>query len=179
MSRFPLVEESDASPETAEVMADFRQTMGFPAAPNFVKTLAAGLPVIKGTWGVMQNVLVEGILPRTLKEMVFLAISEDRDCRYCQAAHAACCRMLGVDESEIRAFVSDLNNVKPKRRQDIIRFAVKCARAPQQLTDAEFEQLRDHQLCDAEILELIATSALAVYVDTIVDATQVEVDPMF
>ncbi len=28
--------------------------------------------------------------------MMFVAISKDRDCRYCTAAHIACCRMLGV-----------------------------------------------------------------------------------
>lgn len=51
----------------------------------------------------MSNVLVGGALPRTIKEMLFVAISQDRKCRYCEAAHIACCRMLGIDASTINA----------------------------------------------------------------------------
>jgi AhpD family alkylhydroperoxidase len=32
-----------------------------------------------------------------MKELMFVAISVDRGCRYCDAAHVACCRMLGVN----------------------------------------------------------------------------------
>jgi CheY-like chemotaxis protein len=44
--------------------------------------------------GLVQNVLVGGLVPRTLEEMLFTAISKERACRYCEAAHLACCRML-------------------------------------------------------------------------------------
>ena len=179
MSRIPITEETHAPSEATEVMIDFRTRMGFPNAPNFIKSQCVAPSVMKGTWSVVRNVLVEGSLPRTLKEMIFLAISADRECRYCQSAHTACCRMLGVDETDITALVSDLGMIKPQRTQDIIRFAVKCAQAPQQLADSEFELLRGHGLGDGEILELIAMSALAVYANTIADATQVEVDAMF
>src|SRR5204863_99592 len=49
-----------------------------------------------GNWEVVRNVLVTGEIPRWTKEVVFVAISKDRQCQYCAAAHLACCRMLGA-----------------------------------------------------------------------------------
>src|SRR5471030_1728646 len=96
----PLETEA-ASPEVVAVYADFQRRMGFPAAPNFIKTQGHSLAAASGSWGLVQHVLVGGSLPRTLKEMLFVAISADRNCRYCRAAHLACCRMLGIDSDSL------------------------------------------------------------------------------
>jgi len=103
----------------------------------------------------VQNVLVGGELPRTLKEMMFTAISQDRACRYCEAAHLACCRMLGIDEESIDRLLSNLDSLAPERTRDIIRFSVKCARDPQGLEEADFEALRGHGLSPSEIVEIV------------------------
>jgi uncharacterized peroxidase-related enzyme len=153
--------------------------MGFPAPPNFIKVQGQSLAATSGTWGVVQNVLVGGSLPRTLKEMLFVAISADRQCRYCEAAHVACCRMLGVDSDSLAALASSFESLDPPQVRDIVRFGVKCARDPQGLTAADFEVLRGHGLRQSEIVELIAMSALAVYANILADATGVEDDEMF
>ncbi|MFT5470257.1 MAG: putative peroxidase-related enzyme [Verrucomicrobiales bacterium] len=179
MPRFPSLEEETATPEVAAILSDFRQKMGFPIAPNFIRTQGAAPSVARGTWGVVENVLCEGALPRSLKEMMFVAISKDRNCNYCEAAHIACCKMLGVDQMEIDAVVEDVASVQPARVRDLIQFSVKCARSPQSLTDEDFASLRAHGLGEPEIIEVIAMSALAVYANTIADATQVEADSIF
>ena len=153
--------------------------MGFPSAPNFIKVQGHSPTTAAGTWGVVQNVLVKGALPRTLKEMMFVAISKDRNCRYCEAAHIACCRMLGVEASTIEQLASRVEGVEPARSRDVIRFAVKCAQTPQALAPADFAILRDHGLTTAEIVEVVSMSALAVYANIIADATGVENDDMF
>lgn len=180
MPRFPAIEEDDAPPEVAELFADFRQEMGFPKAPNFIRTQGgAALNVGRGTWELVRNVLVEGSVPRSVKEMMFVAISTDRHCGYCEAAHVACCKMLGVDSATIEALINDIDSVHPDRINEIVKFALQCSRDPQGLTDADFESLRKHGLGDAEIMEIIAMSALAVYANTIADATQIDNDDMF
>src|SRR5450432_68263 len=105
MPNVALLEASAASNEVAEIYTDFQRRMGFPFAPNFIKTQGHSLAVMRGTWGLVQNVLVGGILPRTLKEMMFAAISNERKCGYCAAAHLACCRMLGVDPATLAQLV--------------------------------------------------------------------------
>lgn len=179
MSRFPIASEEKASSEVADVLIDFRTRMGFSDAPNFIKAQGVAPAVMKGTWGLVQNVLVEGRLPRSLKEMIFVAISVDRNCGYCEAAHLACCRMLGVDDEQLTTLVKNVDQMLPARTRDIIAFAVKCARTPQGLHDDDIAAMRSHGLGDAELMELIAMSALAVYANTLADAMAVEPDSMF
>ena len=63
--------------------------------------------VVRGTWEAVRNLLVTGELPRWRKEMMFVAISKDRDCRYCTAAHIACCRMLGANSKLLENYLVD------------------------------------------------------------------------
>jgi uncharacterized peroxidase-related enzyme len=153
--------------------------MCFPSAPNFITTQGHAPCAARGSWDLVRSVLVGGKLPRWLKEMMFVAISKDRDCRYCEAAHLACCRMLGVNPGLLASLVHDIRGIPDPKLRDMMGFAVKCARVPQELTDADFVKLRQHGLLEAEIMEMIAMSALAVYANIIADATGVEADAMF
>ena len=178
-SRIPTVEPENASPEVQSIYADFQRRMNFPAAPNFIKAQGHSLAVAAGTWGLVSNVLVGGALPRTIKEMLFVAISHDRDCRYCEAAHIACCRMLGVDTGTIQAVMQQLHKVEPEATRAILSFGRKCARNPQSLDTEDFASLTRAGLTDTEIVEVIAMSALAVYANILADATGVADDEMF
>jgi uncharacterized peroxidase-related enzyme len=175
----PTLELDSAPKEVVDVYQDFQRRMGFPAAPNFIKTQGHSLAAARGTWGLVQNVLVGGVLPRTLKEMMFVAISQSRNCRYCEAAHLACCRMLGVEPRALEALVANVRDISPPKARDIIVFGLNCARDPQSLTDADFVSLREHGLGNAEIMEAISMAALAVYANTIADATGMPADAMF
>src|SRR5690349_21474900 len=96
MPHIPILTPDAAPPEVKALYQDFIRRMSFPAPPNFIMTQGHSLSVARGTWGLVCNVLVSGEIPRWTKEMIFVAISLDRKCRYCSAAHLACCRMLGV-----------------------------------------------------------------------------------
>ena len=67
--------------------------------------------VARGTWELVNNVLVSGAIPRWQKEMLFVAISKDRACRYCTAAHIASCRMLGVKPELLEGLVRDMDHI--------------------------------------------------------------------
>lgn len=179
MPNIDILEPQEASPEINELYLDFQRRMGFPAPPNFIKVQGHSLAAASGTWGLVQNTLVGGSLPRTLKEMLFAAISAERKCRYCEAAHLACCRMLGVDDEEISQLVSNVDGIDPPKVRAIITFGLKCARDPQSLGEEDFAALRAHSLGQSEIVELISMSALAVYANIIADATAVDSDDMF
>jgi uncharacterized peroxidase-related enzyme len=168
-----------APTEVVEIYDDFQRRMGFPAAPNFITTQGHSLAAASGTWGLVKNVLVGGLLPRTVKEMMFVAISQARGCRYCEAAHLACCRMLGVEPRELELLVSNASDISPEKVRDIVLFGLQCAAAPQSLTGADFERLRAHGLGPSEVMEVISMAALAVYANTIADATGMAGDEMF
>jgi uncharacterized peroxidase-related enzyme len=153
--------------------------MSFPSAPNFIMTQGHSPTVARGTWEVVRNVLVSGQIPRWTKEMMFVAISKDRACKYCTAADIACCRMLGVKPETLNQLVNDVSKLEDPKLRDMILFALKCSRNPQSLTDDDYKKLRRHGLKKSEIVEIIAMSAFAVYANIIADATAMEPDKMF
>lgn len=179
MAYIPILESEYASPEVKIVYEEFYTRMSFPAPPNFIKTQGHSPSVARGTWEAVRNIIVLGEIPRWTKEMMFVAISKDRGCRYCTAAHIACCRMLGVSPQLLEDLIRDVNSIPDEKLRDIITFALKCSRDPQGLTEKDYEQLRKHDLGHSEIIEIIAMSAFAVYANIIADATAMNPDEMF
>jgi uncharacterized peroxidase-related enzyme len=179
MPHIPILKPAEASTEVKAVYEEFHRRMSFPSAPNFIMTQGHSPTVARGTWELVRNVLVMGEIPRWAKEMIFVAISKDRECRYCTAAHVACCRMLGVTPTVLEDLVRDVNGLPDQKVREMILFALKCSRDPQSLTQRDYEQLRQHGLKQSEIMEVIAMSALAVYANIIADATAMDQDEMF
>jgi uncharacterized peroxidase-related enzyme len=179
MAFISILKPDDASIEARIVYEEFYRRMSFPSPPNFIMTQGHSPTVARGTWAVVENILVKGEIARWTKEMIFVAISKDRHCRYCTAAHIACCRMLGVRPELLNALVSDVYSIPDPKLRDMILFALKSSRDPQSLAEGDFERLRGHGLKQSEIVELIAMSAFAVYANIIADATAMAPDEMF
>ena len=175
----PALQQREAPKDVQGVYEEFYSRMDFPSAPNFIMTQGHSPSVARGTWDLVRNVLVMGKIPRWTKEMMFVAISKDRGCRYCTAAHIACCRMLGVDPELLEGLVHDVNAISDPKLRDLILFSLKCSRDPQSMEASDYQQLRQHGLSRSEIVEVVAMSALAVYANIIADATAMEADAMF
>jgi uncharacterized peroxidase-related enzyme len=179
MPHLPILKPDEASKDVKAVYDEFYQRMSFPAPPNFITTQGHSPTVARGTWEIVRHILVLGEIPRWTKEIIFVAISKDRACRYCEAAHFACCRMLGVESKTLEQLVQNINEITDSKLRDMILFALKCSRDPQSLTDVDYVKLRQHGLPMSAIMELIAMSAFAVYANIIADATAMEPDEMF
>ena len=160
MPHIPTLLPKEASQEVNSVYDEFSQKMRFPSAPNFIMTQGHSATVARGTWELVRNVLVTGQISRWIKEMIFAAISRDRNCHYCAAAHLACCRMLGVNPAHLDSLVRDVTSIGDPKLRDMIIFAVKCSKDPQSLIEADYEQLRQHGLGQAEIVEIISMAAV-------------------
>ena len=179
MPHVPLLETERASQHVKAVYEDFHRRMSFPSPPNFIMTQGHSPAVARGTWEVVRNVLVGGAIPRWTKEIIFVAISKDRGCQYCTAAHIACCRMLGVNPETLDQLVHNVSGLQDPKLLDMVLFALKCSRNPQSLTEQDYESLRRHGLNQSEIVEIIGMSAFAVYANIMADATAMEPDKMF
>jgi uncharacterized peroxidase-related enzyme len=179
MPHIDILAPEQAPKEAQAVYEEFARRMSFSSPPNFILTQGHSPTVVRGTWEVVLNVLVVGEIPRWQKEMMFVAISNDRNCSYCKAAHLACCRMLGVSTDILNRLVKNVNTIADLKLRAMILFAVKCSRDPQSLAEADFSGLRTHGLKQSEMVEIIAMSAFAVYANIIADATNMEPDEMF
>ncbi len=85
MPHIPILKPAEAPKAVQGVYEEFHLRMSFPAPPNFIMTQGHSATVARGTWEAVRNILVMGELPRWTKEMMFVAISKDRGCRYCLA----------------------------------------------------------------------------------------------
>jgi uncharacterized peroxidase-related enzyme len=179
MSHIPPLSPSKASPAVRTVYDEFHQKMSFPQPPNFIMTQGHSPTVVRGTWELVKNILILGEIPRWAKELIFVAISHDRQCRYCTAAHVACCRMLGVKPAIIEQAIKDVNTIADPKARAMVRFALKCSRNPQSLTKEDYAELHAWDITRSGAVELIAMAAFAVYANIIADATAMDPDEMF
>jgi AhpD family alkylhydroperoxidase len=138
MPHIPTLPPDQADQDVNALYENFCARMQFPAPPNFILTQGHSRTTVRGTWDLVRNILVEGELPRWQKELVFVAISRDRNCGYCSAAHLACCRMLGVSAENM---VTDPSRIPNPTLREVIGFARKCASDPQSIAAEDYARL--------------------------------------
>ena len=174
----PIPEHAERG-DVARVYEEIRETLGIAFVPNFFKTISNSPTALRGTWEAYRNASWRGTVPTVLKEMMFVAISVARGCRYCEIAHLALCKLLGCDAATCRSLVKNLDALRPRRNADAVAFAVKAALRPAEIADADYQALRDHGISDAEIAEILAMTAFSMYATTLADAFQLSPDAEF
>lgn len=175
MSYVPIIkltpiEEQAASGEIADIFDNIRREMGAPYVGLAYRTMALSSATLTSGWMMIRDFLHRATLPTSLLYMIHYTISSARKCQYCSTNFKFACRSLGIDEEMLEALVHDLDTVAPKRTQEIIKFAVRCALDPQGLTEVDYDRVREQGLSDEEVVELIGWAAIAMYNDTISDS---------
>ncbi len=178
ISQLPMMDESEATGEIAEVFGDIKRGFEIPFVPNLDKSLATSAPALKGTWEVIRNVFLETTLPMPLKTMILFSVASLNKCQYCNSIHKVTCRTIGIDEETLAALDSDLEALAPRRVQEIVKFAQKCAGDRLNLVEADYDAVRQQGVNDEEIIEIIALAALGNYLDTLADSLKIELDTM-
>jgi uncharacterized peroxidase-related enzyme len=178
----PFVEipsKDNLSVEISNIFEDFKYKMGLPDVPNILKVMSHSENVTRGTWSLMENTLVNGLTPRSVKEMLIMAISISRGCNYCQTSHSVISRMIGIDTEVFQTISKKPDEISPHIIRDILNFGIKCAKDPQSLNREDFRSLEQYNLSQSEIIEIISIVGLAVYFNIFVDATGIVSDAMF
>lgn len=176
MSALPSIEESEASGEVAPIYEEIQRELGIPFVPNIDKALAVSPKALAGKWQVFRNVFLGTSLPASLAAMILYTVAAANKCNYCGSIHKVTCRTVGIDEDTLAALDSDLAGLSPRRVQAIVAFAKKCAVDRHNLTDADYESVREQGISDEEIVEIVSLAALGNYLDTIADSLKLEVD---
>ncbi len=176
MGHLAVVSESSAAGDVKRMFGEIRREKRLPFVPNFFKTLAHSPQSLEATWTAYRGISTRGALPESLKEMIFVAISTARDCKYCEAAHLAFCSLLGVESDTLSLLTEQIDELRPERTRDIVRFSVKCALEPRSIEQADYAILRQHGITDSEIVETIAMCGFAMYATTVADVLRLDID---
>lgn len=176
MTPVPMIEEAEATGEVAEIFGDLQRGMGIPFVPNIDKALANSPNALRGTWEVLNNVFLQTSLPMSLAMMIMFKVAAANKCEYCGSIHKVNCVSSGIEHETLEALEKDLSALSPVRVQTIVRFAEKCAMDRLNLTDADYEEVRNQGVSDEEMVEIVALAALGNYLDTIADSLKLPVD---
>lgn len=178
MARFPLVNDSEVrDPIVAAVYTEIKQELGFGIVPNLFKSMAVNPPILRVQWDSFRATILQGRLPRTLKEMLGVLISQTNGSTYARDVHLHGLSALGMSDEVLQMLVSDYERCPlPDRDKDVLRFGLRVAVDPLALTDEDFETLRRHRLTDVEIFEVIATAQLFIAVNAYTDSIALETD---
>jgi uncharacterized peroxidase-related enzyme len=180
MTHFAIIEPSQVEDARVRAVYDaITNELGFGIVPNLFKSMAANPGFLEANWIKFKSVVLEGELPRTLKEMIGVAISQANDSQYALAVHLHGLSALGMSETVLHALVHDFENCPlPNREKAIIRFGLRAGTQPHALTETDYQQLRELGLDTAELYEVIATANLFTAINQYTDAIRLEIDKL-
>lgn len=176
VGEIPIMEEKDAEGETAKIFEEFKRKMQTPYVPNLIRGLATSPAALAIYWDLNKSLNDNATIPETLRYMIFFAISESKNAKYCALNNELTCRTLGIDGAMISALVKDLDNVSPERIRAIIKFALKVAINPQGLVAEDYQRVRDSGISDDEMIEIIQLAAIANHTNTLTDALKIPIE---
>lgn len=180
MAHFPITEYADLTdPKAKAVYDEIMVELGFGIVSNLFKTMAMNPDLLEANWNKFRATILQGDIPRTLKEMVGVAISQANNSEYALKVHLHGLSALGISEEVLRLLVSDFDACPlPACEKAVIRFGLLAATDPHQVTPEHYTELRNMGLDDLEVYEIISTANLFTQVNQYTDAIQLEVDAL-
>jgi len=180
MATVPLIEKDQLTDPTAKrVYEEILDELGFGIVPNVFKSMASRPAFLEANWNHFRSTILQGDIPRTLKEMIGVAISQANNSQYALNVHLHGLSALGMSEEILNTLVSDFDACPlPERDKTMIRFGLKLATEPLKVTEADYDQLRESGLDDDEVFEVIATAHLFTGINQYTDAINLEIDEL-
>lgn len=171
MSRLNVVTPETANPDQKALLDAIQGKLGM--VPNFLKILAHSPDALQAFLG-LNSIAETGALDPQTRERIALAVAQGNSCEYCVSAHTAIGRKAGLSDEEIDA------NRAGTSRDEKAAAAVVFARAINdhlgEVTQAEFDAVRDAGYSDAEIVEIITHVGMNILTNLIGKVAHVEID---
>jgi len=80
--RIRIIQESEASGETAAIYDEVRKTFGMPIVPDVMKLVSTRPDFLRVFHDSYRAMFTGGYLPRQLKEMIATVVSKTNSCQY-------------------------------------------------------------------------------------------------
>lgn len=158
----PRVRPIDADRVTPAQAEALKETPSNQAVSDYVLVLAHDPETLLERTPLFNGVMyARGGLSRAERELGAAAASVLNECVYCTAVHASRYNHLTKDDEVMRRLFADGAAANlPPRAAAILRFAWRLSQTPPQADGSDVEALRAEGLDEAEILDLVLSTAL-------------------
>ena len=160
ISRFPIGDLADLPSDIRERIEPIAERSGF--VPNIFVGLIHRPAELRAFLD-FHDALMErdSGLSKAEREMIVVATSAANDCLYCVVAHGAILRVRARDAQISDRIAANWRSAPVTARQkSMLAFAVKLARAPEELDDHDFTALRSHGFTEDDIWDIGSITAL-------------------
>lgn len=170
--RFDALSEEMASGEVRRLFAEIRRELGLMKVPRFFRVMGRNPPLLRAMWTLYQSLILDGLLPRTTKELLALAVESGPDgSEYFREFHRSSLLATGMNRDLVDAVALEGDSpLLPERTRKLIAFARRVAwssngqspeevrehRDPLRLTAAETASFRREGLDSAAVSEIVA-----------------------
>ncbi len=181
MARFGLTDPALVTdPLARQTYDEIQQELGFGMVPNIFRSMGSNPPLLAANWQKFKATILQGQLPRTVKEMIGVVVSDIAGSEYAKQVHLHSLSVQGVQTLWLRQLTDENgdNEALPDTIRAMVAFARRAATSPVGIGEADFADMLATGLTEEEIFEIIATVDLFKSVNTYTDLAKVEIDQL-
>ena len=155
ISRYPVPELEDLPADVRDTILKVQEKAGF--VPNVFITLAHRPDEFRAFFAYHDALMLREAsgLTKAEREMIVVATSGVNHCQYCVVAHGAILRIYAKNPQIADQVAIDHRkaDITPKQKA-MLDFAVKLARTPEALEEADHRALREHGFSEEDIWDI-------------------------
>lgn len=173
MPYITTVSEEDAPPELWKLHQEILRTTGLAEVPNLFRCASLDSDISRWIWEGSKTVMLrESTIPRRLKELLAVVVSETNACQYCIDRHSSVLSALGFDEGLIGELRRDHTNTSlSDEEKAALDFALKITNNAHKVVEKDLELLREqYGYTDQQILEIVTVTSFFNFVNRFVMA---------
>lgn len=164
--------ESQFAPAASQpLLIQIQQAFG--ATPNMFKAVANSPAALQSMWAAF-GALGKGTLGAKLGEQIAVAIANRNRCEYCLAAHTVLGQKAGASAAEMTA--AQTGQSADAKTSAVLTFALRVIEQRAQIANVDVASLREVEIDDEQIVEIMAHIALNLFTNYINVALDIPVD---
>lgn len=172
MQRIPALDPASTTGKLKEYFSAIEKQLGM--VPNMMRTMGNSAAVLNGYLS-FSGALSESSIGGKLGKLIAITVANTNHCDYCNAAHSF------IAEKLVNLQIDDIELAKEARSRNLkteaaLQFAKKLAEKKGNLSQQDFNALKNAGYNDAAITEIMAHVALNVFTNYFNIAAEVVVD---
>ncbi len=176
MALVSYLSKDDMNEKNRAVAETFEKEHG---RPPWLRMLGAHFPPFLDAVDALYPHFVEhGGIDRETKELMFIAASEVRGCKWCTGSHSRyLVQEVGMTREQVeRARRGGDEPSLSDTQKLLIGFARKIAQDPKRVVEADIDDLRRAGFTDGQIVEAVAVVAMSAFTNTFTDTLKMADD---